>query len=82
VVKTKFRNLPPNNKINSCSEKLFYSALRPTEMTDEEMDKFDEQRSLAMNTFSEVPYATPYKYQRPTVGRSQVVDLSLCALIS
>ena len=24
------------------------------EMTDEEMDKFDEQRSLAMSTFSEV----------------------------
>jgi hypothetical protein len=43
----------------SCSEESFYSALRFTEMTDEEMDKFDEQRSLAMNTFSEVPYATP-----------------------
>ncbi len=59
-------NLHLNNKINNigcipnnCSEELFYLAFRPTEMTDEEMDKFDEQRSLAMNTFSEVSCATP-----------------------
>ncbi len=76
ILKNKIYELPLNNKINnigcipnSCSEYSFYSALRPIEMTDEEMDKFDEQRSLAMNTFSEVPYATPSTYQRSSVCR-------------
>jgi hypothetical protein len=34
--------------------KINYIFHLPVEMTDEEMDKFDEQRSLAMSTFSEV----------------------------
>jgi hypothetical protein len=46
-------------------------------MTDEEMDKFDEQRSLAMNTFSEVPYFTPSTYSCPALVGSGAVHFSV-----
>ena len=47
------------------------------EMTDEEMDKFDEQRSLAMSTFSEVPGVTTCYARSPFISSSTVEQLAL-----